>query len=103
MKRLDQWGKGIGIALRIYGAGLIAAIALSPIHFIPDDIGWPIKLVGLAYIVVVAPYAFYRGLGICGLAVRILNQGPTNSATRRKNEKLRREGSNKEQRLKESR
>ncbi len=89
----DRWCKGVGIALRIYGAGIITALALAPLYFIPEDTGWPLKILGMTYAIVVAPYAFYRGLTACGLAVRILDQGPINSATRRKNEELRREAS----------
>ena len=91
MTRFERWGRGVGIAIRIYGAGVIVAIALAPLHFIPEEAEWPIILLGFVYAVIVAPYAFYRGLRICGLAVRILNQGPVNSATKRKNEELRRE------------
>ena len=99
MKRFDRWSKGVGIAIRIYGAGLITAVALAPTYFIPEDAGWLFKLLGFVYVIVVAPYAFYRGLGMCGLAVRILNQGPINSATKRKNEELRQEAERRKARL----
>lgn len=91
MTRFERWGRGVGIAIRICGACLLVAIALAPLHLIQEHAAWPIKLLGVVYAVIIGPYAFQRGLEICGLAVRILNQGPVNSATKRKNEELRRE------------
>ncbi|MBB5353250.1 hypothetical protein HNR46_003505 [Haloferula luteola] len=86
---ISRWSKGVGIALRIYGAGIMTSLALLPLYFLPEHSAWPLSLLGVAYFIIVAPYAFYRGLGACGLAVRILDQGPVNSATKRKNEELR--------------
>ncbi len=89
--KFDDWGAGLSVGIRIYGALLITSLALLPMSFIPEDAGGILIALQLVYCVVVAPYVFCRGLRFCGLAIRVLNQGSVNSATIRKNEDLKRE------------
>ena len=88
--KLETWRVGLKLGLRIYGACIITSFALLPLFFTPENetFGAAWLIFQIVYFVVVAPYAFCRSLKICGLAIRVLNQGPVNSATRRKNEAL---------------
>ncbi len=78
MTNLEQWGRGAEILFRLFIAGLIVVIAMIPVYLIPDSFPFYVKLTGLAYAAIIAPYVFYRVLQSCGLSIRILNKDSTN-------------------------